>query len=430
MTITLNPPSSQFLELTRRPAAQHESLESIIAPIFSTVQENGDIALRNYARQFDKADIDNIIVRDEEFLRAEKLLSHDVKQAIRVAAENISKFHTMQFDTMQVEATQRISTMPGVVCWRKSLPIGRVGLYIPGGTAPLFSTVLMLGIPARIAGSDIRILCTPPSATGDVHPAILYAAQTVGIRHVYKAGGAQAIAAMTFGTESVPAVHKIFGPGNKYVVAAKHYAQQYGVAIDMPAGPSEVLVIADDTANPRFVAADLLAQAEHDIDAQVMLITTSLPLAEATLQEIDIQLSFLPRKETASRALNNSRCIVVETTDAAIALSNLYAPEHLIIATHDASALAERITDAGSIFIGHYTPESVGDYASGTNHTLPTNGYARSYSGVSIDSFMKKITLQSLTNEGLQAIAPTVITMAQAEGLDAHAQAVAVRLSV
>jgi histidinol dehydrogenase len=428
MNIIRYPQSSEYPSLSARPKAQQESLIDIIEPIFSSVQTRGDSALLEYTQTFDKTHISSLRVTDAEREEAFVLLDPALRTALDTAYSNITTFHQAQKNSMDREAEQRIETMQGVVCWRRSVPIGRVGLYIPGGTAPLFSTVFMLGIPAQIAGCPVRILCTPPNSEGNIHPAIIVAAQMVGITDIFKVGGAQAIAGMTFGTETIPAVYKIFGPGNKYVVAAKNFAQQFGVAIDMPAGPSEVLVIADTTANPSHVAADLLAQAEHDTDAQVVLITTDASLMEQTLHEIDKQCALLPRKEFALAALSHSRCILVKNIEDALAISNQYAPEHLILSIADAENIAQHITDAGSVFIGHHTPESVGDYASGTNHTLPTNGYARAYSGVSVDSFMKKITYQSLTESGLRTLAPTVMAMAYAEGLEAHAQAVALRV--
>lgn len=428
MNIIRYPQSSEYRSLSERPKSQQESLTNIIEPIFSSVRTRGDSALLEYTKIFDKAHISSLRVTDAEREEAFALLDPALRTALETAYTNITTFHQAQKNGMDHEAEQRIETMQGVVCWRRSVPIGRVGLYIPGGTAPLFSTVFMLGIPAQIAGCPVRILCTPPNSEGNIHPAIIVAAQMVGITDIFKVGGAQAIAGMTFGTETIPAVYKIFGPGNKYVVAAKNFAQQFGVAIDMPAGPSEVVVIADTTANPSHVAADLLAQAEHDADAQVVLITTDASLMEQTLHEIDKQCALLPRKELALAALAHSRCILVKNIEDALALSNQYAPEHLILSIADAEKIAQHITDAGSVFIGHHTPESVGDYASGTNHTLPTNGYARAYSGVSVDSFVKKITYQSLTESGLRTLAPTVMAMAYAEGLEAHAQAVALRV--
>jgi len=351
------------------------------------------------------------------------MLSNELKAAIEQAAANIRFFHSKQLTPAEV-----VETMPGVRCWRKSVGIERVGIYVPGGTAPLFSTVLMLAVPAQLAGCKEIVLCTPPQKDGTVHPAVLYSAQVAGVTQIFKAGGAQAVAAMTYGTESIPAVSKIFGPGNQYVTAAKMLAQQAGIPIDMPAGPSEVCVMADESANPKYVAADLLSQAEHGADSQVLLVATPDFNMQALQDELAAQLSRLPRNAMAAAALENSTAVVLSNIEDMLALVNEYAAEHLIISMNNATAIAEQVINAGSVFIGHLSPESVGDYASGTNHTLPTNGYARMYSGVSVDSFVKKITYQQLTPEGLQAIAPTVIAMAEAEGLEAHANAVRVRL--
>jgi histidinol dehydrogenase len=351
------------------------------------------------------------------------MISDELKAAIRQARDNISRFHQEQ-----VKEESRIETMPGVECWRKSVGIDKVGLYIPGGTAPLFSTVLMLAIPAVIAGCKEIILCTPGNNKGEVHPAILYAANLVGISKIFKVGGAQAIAAMAYGTETIPSVYKIFGPGNQYVTAAKQLVQMQGIAIDMPAGPSEVCVWADETADPAFVAADLLSQAEHGPDSQVLLVSTQVVVVNKVIEEVSRQVHLLPRKNIAIKALENSKAVIVENFDTVIELINTYAPEHLILSCKDADEVAEKITNAGSVFIGHYSPESVGDYASGTNHTLPTNGFARAYSGVSVDSFVKKITYQKLSKEGLATISNTVVQMAEAEGLEAHANAVRVRM--
>jgi histidinol dehydrogenase len=364
-------------------------------------------------------------VSEKEIQGAENKLSEKLKTAICQAQANIEKFHSRQLSGIEI-----IETMPGVQCWRKNVGIEKVGLYVPGGTAPLFSTVLMLGIPAKLAGCKKIVLCTPCSKDGEVHPAILFSAQLIGINKIYKIGGAQAIAAMAYGTESIEAVSKIFGPGNQYVTIAKQLVQMQGISIDMPAGPSEVCVIADETANASFVAADLLSQAEHGVDSQVLLVSNKEEVVKEIQDELERQLERLPRKEIAQKALNNSKAIVLENSNDAIGLVNEYASEHLIISCRDADTIAEKITNAGSVFIGNYSPESVGDYASGTNHTLPTNGFARAYSGVSIDSFVKKITYQRLSQAGLNAIANTVIAMAEAEGLDAHANAVKVRMKV
>ena len=413
------------------PALQQRS-EQAAAPavatrveaIFDDVRQHGDAALRRYAQELDGApDLPSLLVSPEELAAGAAQVPAELQAAIRQARRNIEAFHQSQ----QVRELP-VETMPGVRCWRRSVPVPRVGLYIPGGTAPLFSTLLMLGVPAKLAGCPEIVLCTPPGrGTGLIHPAILFVAQELGLTKIVKAGGAQAIAALTYGTASVPAVDKIFGPGNRYVTAAKQLASQRGVAIDMPAGPSEVLVIADHSAQPAFVAADLLSQAEHGPDSQVILLTDSAELLPAVLAEVESQLRELPRQEVARQALSASRALLLPDAAAMLRFSNQYAPEHLILAVQDPEALAAGVTNAGSVFLGHFTPEAVGDYASGTNHTLPTGGYARAYSGVSLDSFLKKITFQRLTADGLQALAPTVEIMAEAEGLRAHAQAVALR---
>jgi histidinol dehydrogenase len=367
--------------------------------------------------------LSNFKLSAEKIEAAEKALTPSLKTAIQLAKVNIEVFHQGQ-----IQKEERIETMPGVWCWRKSVGIEKVGIYIPGGTAPLFSTVLMLGIPAKLAGCKEIILCTPPNEKGEIDPAIIYAASIVGVTAIYTMGGVQAIAALAYGTASVPKVYKIFGPGNQYVTAAKQMIQQEGVAIDMPAGPSEVCVYADETSIASFVAADLLSQAEHGSDSQVILIANSIDLVEQVQKELDIQIALLPRKEMATSALAHSKAIVIENTEEAIAMMNEYAPEHLILSINNAAQIAEKIINAGSIFIGNFSPESVGDYASGTNHTLPTNGFAKAYSGVSMDSFVKKITFQQLTERGLENIAPTVIEMATAEGLQAHSKAVELRV--
>jgi histidinol dehydrogenase len=372
---------------------------------------------------FEKVSIDELLVSEEEINSAAELLDDSLKAAIKHAKSNIEKFHSHQLIT---EPT--IEIMPGVLCWRESVAIEKVGLYIPGGSAPLFSTVLMLGIPAAIAGCKEVILCTPPGKQGKIHPAILFTAQLVGISKIYKVGGAQAIGAMAYGTATIPKISKIFGPGNQYVTAAKQLVQKDGIAIDMPAGPSEVAVLADETAIPSFVAADLLSQAEHGADSQAILVTTSEKLVEQVQQEIEKQLNDLPRKEVAEKALEDGRIILVKTIEDGVEIINEYAPEHLIISCKQDDAIGEKIINAGSVFLGNYSPESVGDYASGTNHTLPTNGYAKAYSGVSVDSFVRKITFQKLSKEGLQAIGKTVELMAEAEGLEAHKNAIAVRM--
>jgi histidinol dehydrogenase len=426
MHIVHHPPRSEWSRLTTRPTLALEEMERRVAPIMEKVRKRGDAALLDYTRQFDRVENPSLLVSDAEFAEAETLLSNDLKDAIRLAKSNIERFHETQLQEPAYR-TERIETQPGVVCWRKSVPIQRVGLYIPGGTAPLFSTILMLGVPSALVGVPERVLCTPPQPDNSVHPAILFTANLVGVRRIMKVGGAQAIAALAYGTETVPKVDKIFGPGNQYVTVAKQLAQRSGIAIDMPAGPSEVAVLADHTCNPAFVAADLLSQAEHGADSQVVFITTSEASIQAVLKEIDEQLKILPRGAVAEKALENSRAILFSTMDEAIDFANDYAAEHLIIATDDADTLAERIVNAGSIFLGHYSPESAGDYASGTNHTLPTNGYARAYSGVSVDSFVKKITFQRLTAEGIASIGNSVEIMAEAEGLAAHRYAITVR---
>jgi histidinol dehydrogenase len=417
------PDKEVWTAIIQRPVVDNAELEKAVKKILLNVNEKGDKAVRKYTKEFDGVKLKDLLVSEKEILAADSLLSSELKQAIQQAKKNIEVFHTAQ-----KEEVKRIETMPGVVCWRQSVGIEKIGLYIPGGSAPLFSTVLMLGIPAKLAGCKEIVLCTPPSKDGTIHPAILYAAQLCGITNIFKAGGVQAIAAMAYGTETIPKVFKIFGPGNQYVTLAKQIVQQQGVAIDMPAGPSEVLVIADETSIPEFVAADLLSQAEHGSDSQVILITTNESVAEKVSAAIKQQVKELPRKEIIKQALKNSKLIIVENITTAINLSNLYAPEHLILSCADAEAISNQIISAGSVFIGNYSPESVGDYASGTNHTLPTNGYAAMYSGVSLDSFVKKITYQQLTKEGLSNIGNTVMTMAKAEGLDAHKNAVAIRL--
>lgn len=423
MKIISNPQRTEWDVLLRRPAFDSRSLEAVVMPVLQEVKQRGDTALLEFTERFDKVKLTDIQVSVDEIKAAEKLLSEDLKTAIAQAKQNIHAFHLRQ-----LQLPEKIETMAGVTCWRKSVAIEKVGLYIPGGSAPLFSTVLMLGIPATIAGCKEIILTTPPGKDGKIHPAILYAAQQAGITRIFKVGGAQAIAAMAYGTESIPAVFKIFGPGNQYVTCAKQLVQRDGVAIDMPAGPSEVCVLADETANPNYIAADLLSQAEHGPDSQVLLITTSASLASEVIKAIGVQTEVLPRKEIVEDALQNSRALVVKNMDDAIAIVNEYAPEHLIICCKDDETIGEQVINAGSVFLGNYSPESAGDYASGTNHTLPTNGYANAYSGVSVDSFLKKITYQKLTQAGLSGIASTIIRMAEAEGLDAHANAVRVRL--
>ncbi len=408
--------------LLKRPVLDNHSLKGQVSVVLDEVKAHGDIAVKKYTQQYDGVELEDNIVTIDEIENAIGLVAKDLKEAIQLAAKNIRCFHEKQIADVEI-----IETMSGISCWRKSVGIEKVGLYIPGGTAPLFSTILMLGIPASIAGCKEIILCSPPNKNGQLHPAILFAAHLVGIKKIYKIGGVQAIAAMAYGTQSLPKVDKIFGPGNQYVTAAKQLIQQEGVAIDMPAGPSEVCVLADDSANPAFVAADLLSQAEHGSDSQVLLVSTSKALVEKVNIELDKQVEALPRKEIALKALANSKAILVDQIDEAIDIVNEYAAEHLIIACENESSIAERIVNAGSVFLGNYSPESVGDYASGTNHTLPTNGYARAYSGVSVDSFVKKITFQQLTKKGLTSIAQAVELMAEAEGLQAHANAIRIR---
>ena len=423
------PDRNDWQEILKRPVFENASLEKPVKKISEKVKEKGDKAVRKYTKEFDGVKLKKLEVNEKEIKAAEKLLPDELKEAIKMAKSNIEKFHRLQQEEVKV-----IEPMPGINCWRKSVGIEKVGIYIPGGSAPLFSTVLMLAVPAAIAGCKEIVLTSPPTFSpnregASVHPAILYAANLCGITKIFKAGGVQAIAAMAYGTESIPKVFKIFGPGNQYVTAAKQLIQQQGTAIDMPAGPSEVLVIADETAVPEFVAADLLSQAEHGADSQVMLVTCSRLLVNEVIIELEKQLVRLPRKDIAEKALLNSKIVLFESIDEAIELSNLYAPEHLILSCEDADKLIDKIISAGSVFIGNYSPESAGDYASGTNHTLPTNGYAAMYSGVSIDSFVKKITFQQLSKEGLENIGDTVMQMADAEGLDAHKNAVFIRLN-
>lgn len=417
------PDRAQWPVLLERPVMDTESLFGVVQEIIARVKKGGDEAVLQYEKQFDKVELASLAVTDEEFDEAERLVDDELKAAIRLAAENISTFHASQrFEGRKVE------TRPGVVCWQKAVPIEKVGLYIPGGTAPLFSTVLMLAVPARIAGCREIVLCTPPGRDGKVHPAVLFAAKVAGVRQVFKAGGVQAVAAMAYGTQSIPKVYKIFGPGNQYVTAAKQWVGLRDVAIDMPAGPSEVEVLADETANPVFVAADLLSQAEHGVDSQAVLITTSKRLQQAVREEVERQLEALPRKDIAARSLANSKLIVVRDMEEAIEMTNAYAPEHLIVETADYLAVAERVVHAGSVFLGSLTPESAGDYASGTNHTLPTNGYAKAYSGVCLDSFIRKMTFQEISPEGIRQIGPAIEVMATNESLDGHKNAVTVRL--
>ena len=423
MILISNPDKFQWQEILKRPVMNTENLFDTVRSVIDRVKEEGDRAVLDYEEKFDKVVLASLAVSEEEQQEAENLVSEDLKAAIRLAKQNIETFHAAQ----RFEG-KKVQTQPGVTCWQKAVAIEKVGLYIPGGTAPLFSTVLMLAVPARIAGCKEIVLCTPPGRDGKVHPAVLFAAKVAGVNRIFKAGGIQAIAAMAYGTESVPKVYKIFGPGNQYVTAAKQLVSLRDVAIDMPAGPSEVEVLADETANPVFVAADLLSQAEHGVDSQAILITTSVELQQAVKVEVERQLALLPRKEIAEKSLANSKLIVVDSMEEAIELTNAYAPEHLIIETEDYLSVAERIVNAGSVFLGSLTPESAGDYASGTNHTLPTNGYAKAYSGVSLDSFIRKITFQEIKPEGLNIIGPAIELMAANEQLDAHKNAVSVRL--
>lgn len=424
MILISNPDKSQWAEILKRPVMNVENLFDTVRSIIDRVKAEGDRAVIDYEEKFDKAVLTSLAVTDEELAEAETLVSDELKAAIRLAKQNIESFHAAQrFEGKKVE------TQPGVTCWQKSVAIEKVGLYIPGGTAPLFSTVLMLAVPAKIAGCKEIVLCTPPGKDGKIHPAVLFAASVAGVNRIFKAGGAQAIAAMAYGTESVPKVYKIFGPGNQYVTAAKQLVSLRDVAIDMPAGPSEVEVLADETANPVFVAADLLSQAEHGVDSQAILITTSAELQQAVKEEVERQLALLPRKEIAEKSLANSKLIVVRDREEAIELTNAYAPEHLIVETADYMSVAEQVVNAGSVFLGSLTPESAGDYASGTNHTLPTNGYAKAYSGVSLDSFIRKITFQEIKPEGIATIGPAIEVMAANEQLDAHKNAVTVRLN-
>lgn len=417
------PKQKDWPNLLARPEYDASPLQEKVREILLAVKQRGDAAVREYTLAFDKIAISNFKLSGSTLEAAEKVLTPSLKTAIQLAKVNIEVFHQAQ-----IQKEERIETMPGVWCWRKAVGIEKVGIYIPGGSAPLFSTVLMLGIPAKLAGCKEIILCTPPNEKGAIDPAIMYAASLVGVTAVYTIGGVQAIGALAYGTKSVPKVHKIFGPGNQYVTAAKQMIQQEGVAIDMPAGPSEVCVYADETSIASFVAADLLSQAEHGADSQVLFIASTIELVEEVQKEIEMQLTLLPRKELAKKALANSKAVVLSNTEDAIAMINEYAPEHLILSINNAAQVAEKIINAGSIFIGNFSPESVGDYASGTNHTLPTNGFAKAYSGVSMDSFVKKITFQQLTERGIENIAPTVIEMATAEGLQAHSKAVELRM--
>ena len=423
MNIIRYPERAEWNNVLKRSALHTEDIRPAVQEIIGKVRTEGDRALYEYEEKFDKVKLASLIVTPEEFDEAGKALESALKEAILRALENIRAFHAAQkFESKKVE------TVPGVTCWQKAVPIEKVGLYIPGGTAPLFSTVLMLATPAQIAGCKEIILSSPPNTEGKIHPAILFAAQAAGVKKVFKAGGVQAIAAMAYGTESVPKVYKIFGPGNQYVTVAKQEVSLRDVAIDMPAGPSEVAVLADETANPVFVASDLLSQAEHGVDSQAILITTSETLLRETQAEVERQLAALPRKAITEKSLESSRLILVKDLNEALDMVNEYAPEHLIIETKDYQDIAERVINAGSVFLGPYAPESAGDYASGTNHTLPTNGYAKAYSGVSLDSFIRKITFQEITREGIRTLGPTIQVMAENEHLDAHKNAVTIRL--
>ena len=424
MQVIKYPSREDWATLLARPAFDSTSLFGTVQKVLDDVRTHGDNAVKKYTEQFDKVHLDTFEVTREEIAEAEKLVSSDLKQAIEMARRNIWKFHSEQQHDLP-----EIQTSPGVYCWQKAIAIQKVGLYIPGGTAPLFSTVLMLGIPAQIAECNEVVLCTPPNKEGKIHPAVLYAAKVAGVHRIFKIGGTQAIAAMAYGTETVPKVYKIFGPGNQYVTAAKQLVSLKDVAIDMPAGPSEVEVIIDETANPAFVAADLLSQAEHGIDSQSILITVSERQVEPVLEQIELQVEQLPRKEFARKALENSKIIVLKTLEEAVEMTNEYAPEHLIISTRYYMGVAANIINAGSVFLGNYTPESAGDYASGTNHTLPTNGYAKAYNGVNLDSYVRKVTFQQITQEGLTNLSNAIILMAENEELMAHSNAVKVRLN-
>ena len=424
MNIYKYPKEEVWSEIIARPRLDLTKLNETVSTVLADIRQRGDAAVREYELKFDKANLTDLAVTEAEMDEAEQLVSQELKEAIALAHQNIHTFHAQQ----RFEG-QKVETQPGVTCWQKSVAIERVGLYIPGGTAPLFSTVLMLATPAKIAGCSEIVLCTPPNSEGKVNPAILVAARIAGVSRIFKAGGVQAIGAMAYGTESVPKVYKIFGPGNQYVMAAKQQVSLDEVAIDMPAGPSEVCVLADESANAEFVAADLLSQAEHGRDSQVLFITTSERKLQEVQDEVQRQLALLPRMEMAQAALDNSRYVLVGSTDEMMALSNAYAPEHLVIQTTDYAQLAEKVVNAGSVFLGAYACESAGDYASGTNHTLPTNGYATAYNGVNLDSYCRKITFQHLTEEGIHRIGRAVELMAEAEQLDAHKNAMSVRIN-
>ena len=424
MQVIKYPLREEWTSLLTRPTYDSTLLFGSVQEVLDNVRTRGDKAIKEYTKQFDDVVLENIEVTKEEIAEAEKLVSPNLKQAIEMARRNIWKFHSEQ----QQELPE-IQTSPGVYCWQKAIAIEKVGLYVPGGTAPLFSTVLMLGIPAQIAECNQVILCTPPNKEGKIHPAVLYAAKVAGIHRIFKIGGSQAIASMAYGTETVPKVYKIFGPGNQNVTAAKQLVSLRDVAIDMPAGPSEVEVIADETSNPAYIAADLLSQAEHGVDSQVILLTVSDKIIDPVLEQLELQLESLPRKELARKALENSKIILLKTLEEAVEITNEYAPEHLIISTRFYMGVAANIINAGSVFLGNYTPESAGDYASGTNHTLPTNGYAKAYNGVNLDSFIRKVTFQQITQEGLTNLSNAIILMAESEELQAHSNAVKIRLT-
>jgi len=423
MKTIVNPERSEWPELLKRPQFDVSDLHEKVQAVLTDIRQSGDAALRKYTQKFDGVDLEEFKVSHEEMNSAQKQVSTELKEAIQLASANIEKFHAAQKPEIR-----KIETVPGVTCWQKAVAIEKVGLYTPGGTAPLFSTVLMLAIPARIAGCKEITLCTPPGKDGKIHPAILFAAKTAGVKNMFKLGGVQAIGAMAYGTESVPKVNKILGPGNQLVTAAKQLVSMNDVAIDMPAGPSEVMVLADESATPAFVASDLLSQAEHGADSQVVLLANSQMLVNEIREQINIQLEYLPRKEVAKKSLENSLAIVLKSQQDTLDMINEYAPEHLILCTEDYSDISEKVVNAGSVFLGNYTPESAGDYASGTNHTLPTNGWAKTYSGINLDSFIKKITFQELTPEGLQKIGPAIEVMAATEQLEAHKNAVSLRL--
>ncbi|WP_282073764.1 histidinol dehydrogenase [Polaribacter atrinae] len=423
MNTIINPPKKDWTQILERPTKTVDDIEGIVNEVFADIQKNGDAAVQKYTQKFDGVSLENNIVSVNEINEAINLVSEELKEAIQLAKENITKFHTAQ-----KTAKVFVETTNGVSCWQEKRPIQKVGLYIPGGTAPLFSTVLMLAIPAQIAGCKEIVLCSPPNKEGKIHPAILYAANLCGVTKIIKVGGIQAIAGYTFGTETIPQVYKIFGPGNQFVTVAKQLSTKHGVAIDMPAGPSELLVVADDSANASYVASDLLSQAEHGADSQVILVSTSKEMITEVSKEVEKQLLLLLRVEIAKQAIANSKSIFVENDEIALALINEYGPEHFIVCTNNNDYYVDNIENAGSVFIGNYTPESAGDYASGTNHTLPTNGFSKSYSGVNLDSFTKSITFQKITKAGIKTIGKSIELMAAAEGLDAHKNAVSIRL--